>query len=181
VRYQSDGFSRLLQATTPDHQPLRYAGQYADSETGLHYNLFRYYDPQVGRFTVQDPIGLKGGLNFYTYAPNPLSWIDPCGLDIIRLRHYTSNLGFSGIKQTMIIKAGDQNAVFATKAKGKPLSIADAADKFKIKQSHARNYIEFNIDDNLVEFRKNNLGVEEYKIKGSVKLDKKTTTFKKRC
>ncbi|WP_312468272.1 RHS repeat-associated core domain-containing protein, partial [Pseudescherichia sp.] len=181
VRYQSDGFSRLLQATTPDHQPLRYAGQYADSETGLHYNLFRYYDPQVGRFTVQDPIGLKGGLNFYTYAPNPLSWIDPCGLDIIRLRHYTSNLGFSGIKQTMIIKAGDQNAVFATKAKGKPLSMADAADKFKIKQSHARNYIEFNIDDNLVEFRKNNLGVEEYKIKGSVKLDKKTTTFKKRC
>ena len=81
----------------------------------------------------------------------------------------------------MIIKAGDQNAVFETKAKGKPLSMADAADKFKIKQSHARNYIEFNIDDNLVEFRKNNLGVEEYKIKGSVKLDKKTTTFKKRC
>ncbi|MGF6436438.1 RHS repeat-associated protein [Kosakonia sp. 1610] len=39
------------------HQPLRYAGQHADSETGLHYNLFRYYDPQTGRFIVQDPIG----------------------------------------------------------------------------------------------------------------------------
>ncbi|WP_144818520.1 RHS repeat-associated core domain-containing protein, partial [Enterobacter sp. DE0047] len=80
VRYQSDGFSRLLQATTPDPQPLRYAGQYADSETGLHYNLFRYYDPQVGRFTVQDPTGLAGGLNLYHYAPNPLGWIDPWGL-----------------------------------------------------------------------------------------------------
>ncbi len=80
VRYQSDGFSRLLQATTPDPQPLRYAGQYADSETGLHYNLFRYYDPQVGRFTVQDPIGLLGGLNLYLYVPNPLTWIDPLGL-----------------------------------------------------------------------------------------------------
>ncbi|WP_218656765.1 RHS repeat-associated core domain-containing protein, partial [Enterobacter cloacae] len=57
-----------------------YAGQYADGETGLHYNLFRYYDPQVGRFIVQDPIGLNGGWNLYQYAPNPLSWIDPWGL-----------------------------------------------------------------------------------------------------
>ncbi|WP_233494111.1 RHS repeat-associated core domain-containing protein [Serratia sp. FGI94] len=33
-------------------QPLRYAGQYQDSESGLHYNLFRYYEPEVGRFTT---------------------------------------------------------------------------------------------------------------------------------
>ncbi|XYH22333.1 RHS repeat-associated core domain-containing protein [Pantoea ananatis] len=46
----------------------------------LHYNLFRYYDPQVGRFTVQDSIGLEGGWNLYQYAPNPLSWVDPLGL-----------------------------------------------------------------------------------------------------
>ena len=39
--------------------------------------MFRYYDPQVGRFTVQDPIGLTGGWNLYQYAPNPLGWIDP--------------------------------------------------------------------------------------------------------
>lgn len=59
-------------------------------------------------------------------------------------------------------------------------SMADAADKLKIKQSHARSYIEFNINDNLFKFRKNNLGIEEYYIKGSVELEK-TTTFKKRC
>ncbi|MBQ4765463.1 hypothetical protein F9U43_22240, partial [Pectobacterium versatile] len=59
---------------------LRYAGQYADDETGLHYNLFRYYDPAVGRFTTQDPIGLAGGIKLYQYAPNPISWIDPLGL-----------------------------------------------------------------------------------------------------
>ena len=80
VRHQSEGFSRLVNRSAMAHQPLRYAGQYADGETGLHYNLFRYYDPQVGRFIVQDPIGLNGGWNLYQYAPNPLGWIDPLGL-----------------------------------------------------------------------------------------------------
>jgi RHS repeat-associated protein len=55
-------------------------GQYLDRETGLHYNLFRYYDPDCGRFTQQDPIGLAGGINLYQYAPNALGWIDPWGL-----------------------------------------------------------------------------------------------------
>ncbi|SKA66676.1 RHS repeat-associated core domain-containing protein [Pantoea ananatis] len=61
-------------------QNLRMQGQYLDRETGLHYNLFRYYDPDSGRFTQHDPIGLAGGLNTYAYAPDPLSWIDPLGL-----------------------------------------------------------------------------------------------------
>jgi len=61
-------------------QNLRMQGQYLDRETGLHYNLFRYYDPDCGRFMQQDPIGLAGGLNLYQYAPNALGWIDPLGL-----------------------------------------------------------------------------------------------------
>ena len=61
-------------------QNLRMQGQYLDRETGLHYNLFRYYDPDCGRFTQQDPIGLNGGLNLYSYAPNPIIWTDPLGL-----------------------------------------------------------------------------------------------------
>jgi uncharacterized protein RhaS with RHS repeats len=131
-------------------------------------------------FISRDPIGLLGGNNVFQYAPNPVGWIDPWGLANIKLRHYTSNQGFAGIKESMTIKGGDQNAVFATKAKGKPLSMADAADKFKIKQTHARNYIDFEIDEARVEHRVNDLGVEEYKIKGDVKLDEETTKFNKR-
>ncbi|WP_284403012.1 RHS repeat-associated core domain-containing protein [Acidovorax sp. SUPP2825] len=55
-------------------------GQYLDRETGLHYSTFRYYDPDLGAFTTPDPIGLAGGRNLHSYAPNPVSWIDPWGL-----------------------------------------------------------------------------------------------------
>jgi RHS repeat-associated protein len=61
-------------------QNLRFQGQYFDDETGLHYNTFRYYDPGVGRFITQDPIGLFGGNNLYKYASNPFVWLDPLGL-----------------------------------------------------------------------------------------------------
>ncbi|MCH5556181.1 RHS domain-containing protein [Pseudomonas syringae pv. syringae] len=61
-------------------QNLRFQGQYFDVETGLHYNTFRYYDPEIGRFTTQDPIGLLGGFNLYRYTPNPVRWTDALGL-----------------------------------------------------------------------------------------------------
>ncbi|HAI1316827.1 TPA: RHS repeat-associated core domain-containing protein, partial [Escherichia fergusonii] len=55
---------------------MRFARQYLDRETGLHYNTFRYFLPESGRFSQPDPINLAGGINLYQYAPNPLSWID---------------------------------------------------------------------------------------------------------
>ena len=64
--------------------PFRFQGQYHDEETGLHYNRFRYYDPEIGRFTTQDPIELMGGANLYQYAPNPTGWVDPLGLSCSR-------------------------------------------------------------------------------------------------
>ena len=60
--------------------PFRYQGQYEDVETGLYYNRFRYYDPQIGQYISQDPIRLRGGLNFYAYVEDPLHFIDPLGL-----------------------------------------------------------------------------------------------------
>ena len=64
--------------------PLRFPGQYHDEETGLHYNVHRYYDPALGRFTSMDPIGLGGGPNPAWYVPNPTAWIDPLGLALCR-------------------------------------------------------------------------------------------------
>ena len=61
-------------------QPIKFQGQSLDTETGLHYNRFRYYDSDVGMFISRDPIGLLGGLNVFAYAPNPVQWIDPWGL-----------------------------------------------------------------------------------------------------
>jgi RHS repeat-associated protein len=60
--------------------PFRFPGQYEDPETGLYYNRFRYYDPEVGGYVSQDPIGLAGGANATAYTPDPNSWIDPYGL-----------------------------------------------------------------------------------------------------
>ncbi len=60
--------------------PVRFQGQWHDSESGLHYNRFRYYDPEVGRYISSDPCGLLAGLNSYLYGPNTTGWIDPFGL-----------------------------------------------------------------------------------------------------
>ncbi|WP_434779549.1 RHS repeat-associated core domain-containing protein [Neisseria sp. Ec49-e6-T10] len=66
----------------PSHQPFRLQNQYYDNETGLHYNLFRYYEPECGRFVNQDPIGLVGGENFYQFAFNSIGWVDVLGLAV---------------------------------------------------------------------------------------------------
>ena len=60
---------------------LRFPGQYFDTETGLHYNYFRYYDPDSGRYVTSDPIGLAGGLNTYGYVGgDPVGGVDLYGL-----------------------------------------------------------------------------------------------------
>jgi RHS repeat-associated protein len=62
------------------YTPLRFPGQYADAETGLHYNYFRHYDPDTARYTSCDPLGLAPAPNPSTYVLNPWAWTDPLGL-----------------------------------------------------------------------------------------------------
>jgi RHS repeat-associated protein len=61
--------------------PFRYQGQYEDVETGLYYNRFRYYDPNIGNYLSQDPIGLAGGNpTLYGYVGDVNTWVDVFGL-----------------------------------------------------------------------------------------------------
>lgn len=88
-------FGEPFGTSVPDEDPghtgkkftlnLRYAGQYYDKESSLFHNGFRDYNPKIGRYVQSDPIGLKGGINTYTYVGgNPLSRVDPMGLDWFR-------------------------------------------------------------------------------------------------
>ncbi|HEK3654375.1 TPA: RHS repeat protein, partial [Pseudomonas aeruginosa] len=81
-QWQSDAFGRgeaLSQGSTQVN--LRFPGQYYDAESGLHYNYFRDYDPETGRYVESDPIGLGGGLNTYGYVEaNPVLRTDSLGL-----------------------------------------------------------------------------------------------------
>ncbi|WP_332405585.1 RHS repeat-associated core domain-containing protein [Vibrio metschnikovii] len=59
---------------------LRYQGQIEDRESGLYYNVNRYYDADSGQYLSPDPIGFAGGLRPQAYVHNPLEWVDPLGL-----------------------------------------------------------------------------------------------------
>ena len=79
--YQYDSFGSTGLKNTNSHKFVGQFGVYSDDDTGLVYMKNRWYDPNLGCFISRDPIGFKGGLNFYSYvANNPLRFIDPMGL-----------------------------------------------------------------------------------------------------
>ncbi len=89
-----------LRATTPQEFNLRFPVQYWDAETKLSYNYFRNYQPNTGRYTQSDPIGLDGGWNRIGYSDgNPLGKVDPEGLEPSRAE------ALNDIKRTFGISA----------------------------------------------------------------------------
>lgn len=96
--WQSDAFGNGI----PDGSTtinLRFAGQYYDAESSLHYNWNRYYDPRTGRYITSDPIGLAGGLNTYGYVDaNPVMFTDPKGMIKWKGTITMGSIGLPGIK-----------------------------------------------------------------------------------
>ena len=78
--YRYDSYGRIEAGST--QSGYSFTGREWDAETGLFYYRARYYDPNVGRFISEDPIGLLGGLNTYAYVGrNPIMRVDPFGLE----------------------------------------------------------------------------------------------------
>ena len=78
-------FGKVQISVATVENSFRFPGQYYDSETGLSYNYFRYYKPEIGRYISPDPIGLDGGINPFVYVEgNPVMLADPRGLTVYR-------------------------------------------------------------------------------------------------
>jgi RHS repeat-associated protein len=106
--YTYDSFGNTSSTGTVTN-PFRYTGRESDTETGLYYYRVRYYDPSVGRFASEDPIGFDGGINFYRYVENnPLLLVDPSGL---------SSLAFDRGDGTLTLYTKDGAIVAVCKAR----------------------------------------------------------------
>jgi RHS repeat-associated protein len=107
---------------TDNYQPLvdcslRFQNQWEDRETGLYYNLNRYYDPDSGQYLSTDPIGLEGGLRTHGYVHDPMQWVDPMGLADVCPKgdkwtkkngdiKWPPRRGFDGKTKTITLKPG---------------------------------------------------------------------------
>ena len=91
--YTYDSFGKLTASTGTLTNPFQFTGREFDAETGLRYYRFRYFDPTVGRFVSEDPIGFDGGINFYLYVQNnPSLLIDPFGLSSMTFNRANGSL-----------------------------------------------------------------------------------------
>jgi RHS repeat-associated protein len=99
-------FGVLNSSTGTTANSYRYTAREYDQETGLYYYRARYYDPVTGRFISEDPIGFKGGFNFYNYAANnPVLGSDPTGLSVYIVTYTYGNGKLGGGDNAFMLAA----------------------------------------------------------------------------
>ncbi|OCG37396.1 hypothetical protein A9G29_11470 [Gilliamella sp. Fer2-1] len=177
--------------TLPDN-PLRFQGQYYDEETGLHYNLNRYYDPFTGRYITQDPLGILGGLNSYQYVNgDPINWIDPLGLIKIEnngLEGIAGKDANSNVTQSGIDKSADFSRPLTPSDLGVKGTLSELDGTFSVNNGTATVRIDMirgeinnplRIVNNLIDLAKAN-GVTTLKIEGTIANPKLYNVLQKR-
>nr|WP_229711613.1 RHS repeat-associated core domain-containing protein [Streptomyces daqingensis] len=100
------------------YTPLRFPGQYADPETGLHYNFHRHYHPTTARYLSQDPLGLDLSPSPVTYVHNPHTWADPlglsgCGLDLTNATPHSGRFPRTANPNEVLVRRKDDGTVTA--------------------------------------------------------------------
>ena len=91
--YTYDSFGNIIDSTEGIENPYTFTGREWEPSLGLYYYRNRWYDPTIGRFISEDPIGFAGGINFYAYVGNnPGSFIDPWGLQQFNVGSFVGGL-----------------------------------------------------------------------------------------
>ena len=161
--------------------PFRQLGQYEDEETGLYYNRFRYYDPSTGGYISQDPIRLAGeNPTLYGYVHDPNSSIDPQGLELVMVYHYTSKRGYNMINSQNPIKfkantpiKGHPKGVYVTTKSPEVLSRSmNGYKKLGLTSEKSSHFFEFQIDDTRLKAIKGDRGSFIKYIEGDLEISK---------
>ncbi|SED49807.1 RHS repeat-associated core domain-containing protein [Streptomyces sp. 2231.1] len=114
------------------YTPLRFPGQYADQETGLHYNHFRHYDPEPGRYITPDPLGLDPAPNPVGYVDNPATMSDPMGLAPCMQAMEDMAVQINNLKPTAIQREKQTVAIIHAQTPKGPVTFVAGTSKSKL-------------------------------------------------
>jgi len=87
ARYEYDPYGNTLSATGTyaTANPFRFSTTWFDTETGLSYYGYRYYNTRLGRWISRDPIGERSGLDLYGFIGiSPANQVDLLGMNYVR-------------------------------------------------------------------------------------------------
>ena len=137
--YAYTPFGSLENPVDGDENPFRFSSEYADDETGLVYYNYRYYSPQLGRWTKRDPIEEEGGVNLYAYLFNDyINLFDNIGLGIFTVKKKIIDLTASGIS-VEAMTSGNPNGFSVDWTPSKADEAACKCGSFSLSQAISSN------------------------------------------